>query len=166
MLSCPPRHLSHHHSITVCLHYLRSWMNHGSGLSLWSSGGSALPCLPSPPPSLSVYAASPNNPTPAHTHANKHTQESWSCRLLSPTHINLSHGRVCNFSPLLIFSRYWGLLWLDHSTIKAPSAVPKAEVLHMGHVSSCGSVKAWALKKSTYEIGRGAIWRMIHWCTC
>lgn len=113
VLSCPPRHLSHHHSITVCLHYLRSWMNRGSGLSLGSSRGPALPCIQSPP---SLPPSLPNCPCclPQQPHPSTYTQThtvSWS-HLLSPTHINWSHERVCYFSPLLIFGRYWGLLWL------------------------------------------------------
>lgn len=70
VLSCPPRHLSHHHSITVCLHYLRSWMNRGSGLSLGSSGGPALPCPPTPPPSLSTLPPPTTPPQHIHLHTN------------------------------------------------------------------------------------------------
>lgn len=55
-------------SITVCLHYLRSRMDHGSGLSLGSCGGPTLPCpaLPHTPPHHPPPTASPNNkPSPA-----------------------------------------------------------------------------------------------------
>lgn len=144
VLSCPPRHLSHHHSITVCLHYLQSWMNHGSGLSLGSCGCPALPHLP-----LSAF---PNNPATAHTHAHK----------VTPTHIKWIHKIVFNSFPLLISGRYRGLLWLDHSTIKAPLVVLETEVLCMGYVSSCRSVKGWALKNMHSKLkGAYGVWKTL-----
>lgn len=76
VLSCPPRHLSHHHSITVCLHYCRGWMNHSWGLSLGSFGGPTLPCLPPSPP-LSDRNVSPAAPPQAraHTQLPPHTRQ-------------------------------------------------------------------------------------------
>lgn len=57
-----PRHLSHHHSITVCLHDLRSWIKGGSGRSLGSSVSPTLAlfspshCLPpTTPPSTHIH---------------------------------------------------------------------------------------------------------------
>lgn len=102
---------------------------------------------PSLPPSQTVHAASPNNPTPAHTH--KHTHS-----VMEPPPLSHTHQLKPWESVLLLSASYlWQILRpfvADHSTIRAPSAVLKAEVLHMGHVSSCWSVKAWALKKGTY----------------
>lgn len=66
----PPRHLFHHHSVTVCLHYHRSWMNPGWGLSLGSSGGPSPPAPPPLPPTLCPQAPLHQQPHPnTHKHS-------------------------------------------------------------------------------------------------
>lgn len=100
------------------------------------------PCPALPSVSHPLCPRRLSSPTTPPQHIQSHGATS------SPTHIKWIHERVCVTSlHFLSLGRYWGLLWLDHYTIKAPLAVLETEVLHMGHVSSCSSVKAQALKK-------------------
>lgn len=99
VLSCPPRHLSHHHSITVCLHYCRGWMNHSWGLSLGSFGGPTLPCLPPSPP-LSDRNVSPAAPPQARAHTQTHVGS------FPHTHVKRIRGRLL----LLPTSYLWQIL--------------------------------------------------------
>ena len=115
------------------------------------------PSLPPSPP-LSTLPLPPPTTPPQHIRLHTNTyrvMEPPPAPPLSPSHTHRteSHGRVCYFSLLLIFGRYWGLLWLNHSSIREPSAVLKAEVLYM---SAAVDLKLWALKKI-----KRSMWRQI-----
>lgn len=85
-----------------CLHYLTSWMNCGSGLSLGSSAGPTLLWLPSHSPSLWSRCL-PKQPHSTQAHLHSHAHKHTSVEQLH-THINWADGRVCNFCELLIYA--------------------------------------------------------------
>lgn len=129
-------------SITVCLHYLGSWMNCGSGLSLGSCGGPTLPCLPSTPPPQTLCSLQPSpatSPPPHVVHSHKRSFSSNMGRI---------HARVYFFFFLffkLLTPYLWQIarpLWLHHSNTETLSAVPQ-EDLKIGPVSSWRSAQAW-----------------------
>lgn len=150
--SCPPRHLSHHHSITVCLHYLRSWMNRGSGLSLGSSGGPALPPVYPFPLSHPSLCTLPPPTTPPQPSTCTQT-EPWSRLLslsLSLAHINWSNGRV-----LVLSASY---LWQILKSFVAESLHHQGTIscsrgrgaTHRAMSAAADLLKPRALRKSTY----------------
>lgn len=118
----------------------------------------APPCLAFHRPLPSDRNVSPAAPPQARAHTQTHVGS-----FPPPTHTSRESVGDCYFSLLLIFGRYWSLLWLERSAIGAPLTVLMMESLRMGHVSSCRSVKALALKTSCVK-AMGHIWRdpLIH----
>lgn len=149
-LCCParPGTFSRHHSITVCLHYLRSWMNRGSGLSLGSSGGPTLPCLPPPTPSLPppLCSIQPPPTTPPQHIVHSHTNAYRVIELPPPLPSTHTHRLKPWESVSFLSASYLKDTEAFCGWITPPSgalsAVLKADLLHMGPVSSCRFVKA------------------------
>lgn len=104
------------------------------------------PALPSVSPSLPLYSIPTPPTTPPQHIVHSHTNTHWVMELpapLSPTHTSTkAMGErlisLC-FLSLADTEAFGGL---GHSTIGAPSAVLKAELLHMHPANSCRFVKA------------------------
>ena len=129
---CPYPGSAHHHSITVCLHYLRGWMSHGSGLTL----GSCRAPDPALPPGSTSHTAAQATPPP-------HVAQPWQIVLLSL------------YS--LIYSWYKVFVARSLSIIRAPLAPPRAKLVHIDHFTHGWFVRSKATSQSKATWGKKTI---------